>query len=590
MTSVSASRVAVRGSRRLAVVSAVVVLGLAACGSDGESSSEPPGSVPAAQVIELAAGADGDTVATAGGAGEESAPAAADSVAGMTSRIASIEYSFEGELPALDGPAASWFIAPGQSVTPERVSQLAAGLGLDGEVQSIPPEEGGGWVVGPRDGTAPSLTVSQSSLLDWWYSPGPLAGGGFAGCASAGAAAEPPPDAQVDPADGASAVVDVPAGTDAPVPECAEPQPPAGVPTAAEAEAKATEMFTALGYDMGQYELETYADEWSASVTAWRLLEGRRSPLSMNVGFGGDSAVQWIGGVLAEPERGGDYPRIGAAAGLERLKEQSSGFGMLGDVAARSSVRVSGAGSAPAPATEPASEPAVDPASEPAVGAPAEPASEPVVDPDALAGVDTKPLPCPEPLAATDSATGDAAAAAETGVGEAAPIDPSSISIEPQIPLDCVIDEGPAEPLIVVLTGVREDLTMIWAADDTVWLLPAYTFTSDDGGIYTVNAVSDEFFSVAEPEPTVDDPGTAVTVEPQPAPDEPIAAITLDEAAAKWVGSPLVDVEKFAEELGMTVRVVRQDGEDLAATDDLRTNRVNVGVEGDVVTEVLSIG
>jgi len=108
--------------------------------------------------------------------------------------------------------------------------------------------------------------------------------------------------------------------------------------------------------------------------------------------------------------------------------------------------------------------------------------------------------------------------------------------------------------------------------------------------MYTVNAVSDEFFSVAEPEPAVDEPSTAVTIEPQPAPDEQAAAITLDEASAKWVGSPLADVEKFAEELGMTVRVIRQDGEDLAATDDLRTDRVNVGVEGDVVTEVLSIG
>src|SRR5262245_50073908 len=131
---------------------------------------------------------------------------------------------------------------------------------------------------------------------------------------------------------------------------------------------------------------------------------------------------------------------------------------------------------------------------------------------------------------------------------------------------------------------------MIWAADDTVWLLPAYTFTSDDGGMYTVNAVADEYFSVAEPEPASDDPGTAVTIEPVPAPDEPVAAITVDEAAAKWVGSPLADVEKFAQELGMTVRVIRQDGEDLAATDDLRMDRVNVGVDGDVVTAVISIG
>ena len=38
------------------------------------------------------------------------------------------------------------------------------------------------------------------------------------------------------------------------------------------------------------------------------------------------------------------------------------------------------------------------------------------------------------------------------------------------------------------------------------------------------------------------------------------------------------------------MRVVRLDGEDLAATMDYSPTRVNVAVEGGVVTEVISIG
>ena len=54
----------------------------------------------------------------------------------------------------------------------------------------------------------------------------------------------------------------------------------------------------------------------------------------------------------------------------------------------------------------------------------------------------------------------------------------------------------------------------------------------------------------------------------------------LDEAAAT----------ALAEENGWVVRVVRLDGEDLAATMDYVTNRVNVAIENGVVTEVISIG
>jgi beta-lactam-binding protein with PASTA domain len=61
------------------------------------------------------------------------------------------------------------------------------------------------------------------------------------------------------------------------------------------------------------------------------------------------------------------------------------------------------------------------------------------------------------------------------------------------------------------------------------------------------------------------------------------------------IGDSLEDATATLEEAGFTVRVVRRDGEDLAATNDFVENRVNVAVETqddgtEVVTEVVSLG
>ena len=573
MTVSSLSLRSLRRTRRLAPVAAAVVLTMSACGASDEASSSTSSSatVPGPSVIQIAAGSGG------GRSGAPAEEATADAMTpAMSSRIAFIEYSFEGDLPNFDGPAPSWFFEPGQEPSAERVQAMAAALGVAGELEPLSAEMGGGWVVGPSDGSAPALMVSKSSLLDWWYSPGPLADSTSVGCASAGF--DPTVDTAMAP-DGAVTPTVAP---------CPEPEPPVGVPSEDEARAAATELFGSLGYDVSQYELEVYADEWSASVTAWLLLDGRRSPVSMNVGFGADGAVTWVSGILAEPQRGGDYPRIGTAAAFERLQEQGTGWSTFGDVAARETESATGAAEpAPAPATEPAVDPATDRRSA------TEPATEPAVDPGAGGDV-TKPLPCPEPLSAADAAT-SSEAATDPATDAAQPVDATAETLVAPVPLDCIIEETATEPLLVTLNGVREDLTMIWAVDDTVWLLPAYTFTSADGGLYTVNAVADEFLAPADPVPPEElvdpvDDTASVPVAPEPGTDQTAPTVVVDELTASWVGSPLADVERLAAEMGLTVRVVRQDGQDLPATADLRTDRVNVAVETDIVTEVISVG
>lgn len=56
------------------------------------------------------------------------------------------------------------------------------------------------------------------------------------------------------------------------------------------------------------------------------------------------------------------------------------------------------------------------------------------------------------------------------------------------------------------------------------------------------------------------------------------------------LGEELSDAEAIAEADGWQLRVIRIDGQDQAATTDFVPNRVNVGTEDGVVSEVISIG
>ncbi len=514
-------------SRLLAIAAVVVVFGLSACGDP--NTTAPLADQP--KVIELASG--------------QWAPAGATSAAAeLDSKMpfmAPTEFVYDGELPALDGPSASWYFAPGQQPDLERIADLAASLGVVGEVRSMPEDQGGGWAVGPEDYSAAVLTVGLDGMLSWWLSAAPGVSVGYA-CAERGIAVDPATGGGVDGSSGTA--VDAPPPADTPpgddvvapdvvAPECPQPQPPAGVPTKDEALAKAKVLIASWGYAVDSYQFDdAYADEWSASVNASLTLDGMKAPIMLSVGFGENGAVTYASGYLAEPQRGADYPTIGTAAGLERLKTQQDQYLGFGDVAVMK-------------ATD-------EVAPQPALGAPA-------IAPDIA--------PC-QPGPAVDCA----------------PID--------------------IEPVTVTLNSVTADLTMVWAADNTIWLLPAYTFGSADGGLYTVMAVDDSF--IQQPDPEV--PTTEPLVVPEPAPlpvpggpdtptctrfEEPTSITTpgLDIAwAERWIGLCLSYAESEASVLGWSVRVVREDGVDLAVTADFSDTRFNVAVKGQIITEVLSIG
>jgi hypothetical protein len=168
----------------------------------------------------------------------------------------------------------------------------------------------------------------------------------------------------------------------------------------------------------------------------------------------------------------------------------------------------------------------------------------------------------------------------------------------------------------VHLNGARLDLTMVWAADGSVWQLPANTFTSADGGEYTVVAVDDSLLDVPAPAPVDTTPapvpvpaetapvdsvvvGPTETVAPIPGgglgtvpPDFSIAPVgdPTVETAALLVGLSVDEATKVAEDNGWVLRVSTLDGESQIVTADFNTSRVNVAVAAGVVTGIDSIG
>ena len=78
-------------------------------------------------------------------------------------------------------------------------------------------------------------------------------------------------------------------------------------------------------------------------------------------------------------------------------------------------------------------------------------------------------------------------------------------------------------------------------------------------------------------------------------PDDTTADETVAADVPDVIGDSVEDATATLEDAGLTLRVVKRDGEDLAATMDFVENRVNVAVETqddgtEVVTEVVSTG
>ena len=489
-------------------LSVFALFAMSSCGDDPDASGPP--------ILVLSA--------ANGGGWSESAPAASDMAGADGKMMWGYLQNFTAavDLPALDSNARSYTLTA-DDVSTDSLNALKAAFGVTKDFVAQDATQGGGYLAGNYDGTTATLYVGSDAMRYWSYSPA----WDQSSISSRPCVYEQSSATAVDPSS------DVPA----PVAElCAEPVAPENVPTKAEAEALFATTVSALGGNVDDLIIDSYADEWGANVNGYLKIDGVRSSLSWSIGYGANAAISWASGMLADVQDGASYPRIGTTAALERLNNQQSD--MWGDPMVRGGVAYDDATAAIEPATS-----------------------------DVESAVTTEPATSDVP--ASDMAT------------ETYP----------------VTDAPAPEIQEVSIVGVEEELVTLYGADGSIYLVPGYTFIAAEdefgyAGRYTVSALPDEYMQVSDavdavPATEVPVPDTAVAstdvepaVDPTVAPDMSVA----QEVADSVVGMSEAEATKTAEAKGLTVRVGSRDGEDFPLTMDYRIDRVTLTVIADKVT------
>jgi len=136
------------------------------------------------------------------------------------------------------------------------------------------------------------------------------------------------------------------------------------------------------------------------------------------------------------------------------------------------------------------------------------------------------------------------------------------------------------------LTGARRSVTGIYVEKFGNIMMPAYTFTNEDGDVVRVIAIEDKYLSFAsvpvpDSVPAVTEPIPSDSV---PGANEPTAISQSD--ADSLVGLSLEEATKVAGSRGWTIRVASVDGKENMLTTDYSYSRVNVSVVDGIVTAV----
>jgi hypothetical protein len=471
-----------------------------------------------------------------------------------------VDYRFElaDGVDVPDGKASAWRLESPSDLA-VAAAALTGHLGLPTPQAS--PWNDGGLLAGADGREGASLWISRGG--EWSYSDS--AGYAIWTCAEPEVGLPAP---EADPGEAGTGDLGEGLGDERPVLDrCPAPEPPGHVPDGAEAKRLAEALFAAVGTPGPVAELDAQADEWGAHVFGRIEVAGDATDLHVSASFGQDGILTSASGLLGTLEEVGGYPTVDTATALERLHDLHlwRGGNLL----------------APAPMPMPMPDLAPLPDAE-GTGIELAPAPGDADDPDELEDLGpTRPLPAPEPGQPDD-----------------------------------------VEEVTVVLVSVERALSLGYAADGELWLIPSYRFVDAEGGHWQVFAVADGYLDVggaphdgpgdgdaggtgdgSEPgQPGVGEPDRPVDAEPvddgptvdpdvpttddDPAAPEPNDAVSADiQAAAEAViGAPEAEAVDKIESIGAVARVIHRDGEDLMVTDDHRLDRINLEVvDGRVV-------
>jgi hypothetical protein len=521
----------VRRRSLAAGLSAGALLVLAACGGTDDGATTPPAAGP---LIKVAAGV--------GPMGGRVANGAAAEMSADMAIWAPTEYVLVGELPALDTPVSGWSYPAAGELDAAGVAKVLGVLGMSGEPVAVSADQGGGWRVGPDDGSAPSVWFSRDGLASWWFQP--------AWDTTERAPVECYPVSAPDEASPPDTIEDLIV--------CDKPTPPVGIPTEDQARARSLELLAALGAEPAAYDVEVYADEWGAWTTAWAKLDGKRTGLAWSFGFGEEGALTYASGFLGTAQPVGPFDRVGTTEGFRRLQEggQAWWWGGVGGDTAYDTVGGVARAEPASNANDEAPTVAIDPV----------PGEEAVI-------VNTEPLPIDE-IAVEEVPEMEPVVVEIVDVREewwmiydvdgAAWLVPAYAFLDrdggsylvPAIPDEVVEVSEPVE------TTVPVDVTEpVETTGPTETIVPEPTVPTQPTGPV----------EVTEPGETTPEPGLSE--------QDLQGLIGMTEAEA---------VEKLAG-IGFELRVIEIDGEPLAATTDYREDRVNVALADGLIVSA-SIG
>ena len=259
----------------------------------------------------------------------------------------------------------------------EVAAAAAAALGVTGEAaeSSYSTAEFPTYVVGPEDGSAPSVTVSWSGTGDWWYN-------------------DPAGYPQTYTCDDAGVCTELPVTENL-------------APSESDARAKAADIFAATGFDVDADDIRVTADDWQTVASASLVVDGTQTALEWTVVWGSTGLISSASGHSVVVVDKGSYGTVSAKDAVDRLADWRW-FGAAGPeyqngmnlMAASDLARTEDAPTTDIPATE---APSVEP-TDGATTLPAEPV-DPTVPTDPVPTdpmpeptlVDPVPMPLPTP-------------------------------------------------------------------------------------------------------------------------------------------------------------------------------------------------
>ncbi len=336
--------------------------------------------------------------------------------------------------------------------TPETVLHNAAGyFGVSGAPQKSQYFDATWptYVVGPEDGSAPSISVSWSGTGSWWYS---------------NPAAYPEQNCLHERRVGK--------GADSYI-ECTEYEPAiTGLnPDETETRQLASEFFAAMGVSFQSADISVMVDDWSSFASIALKVAGQPTAIEWSISWSGNGELSWAQGNSVSIVDAGEFDTVSDVTAVERLADwrwygagptdYNSGMWMM-----KSSVDPGfGAMEGDVVAVEP-----VEPTEEPDAAETTEPVqpdpNTPVVDPtDNPTDVDPTDIPTPEP---TDI--------------------PTPEPTEPEMVVQTItIDE--AEPALL----------LVWDASGGAWLVPGVALTGADSWWQTVITLVEGVIQLPEP-------------------------------------------------------------------------------------------